>query len=257
MSEISEQEVPAGQVIYHEGGAGDAVFIVAEGRVEVLRTIGSDYVRLAVLGKGAIFGETGVIRSTPRSTTVRTIEPVKLMVIPREAFLATFQRENPLVLTVLRAMCNRLAHANSQLLTHHIYAEGAHLAETARIRVLADSREMQAQIGTDGIAVKGLPFRVGRHTGPEAKTTAGRADLTLHSAHGNEISPLQFAIEGHDGRLIVRDLESHLGTVVNGHRIAYFEESMVADLRFGATSIQAGGMDSPYRFQIIVERKNA
>lgn len=257
MSQFSEQRIRAGQEIYREGGPGDAVFIVTEGRVEVLRTVGSDRVRLTVLGKGAIFGESGVIRNTARSTTVRAIEPGNLMVIPREAFLSIFQRENPLALTLLRALCNRLAEANSQLLTHQLYSEGARLAEIGRIRLLADSREMQTQIGTDGLVVKNLPFRVGRHTGLETKSTVGRADLALHSAHGDEISPSQFSIEGHDGRLIVRDLESHLGTVVNGRRIAHFEESMLADLRFGGTSIQAGGMDSPFRFQVIVERKGA
>lgn len=254
MSQISEHSFGAGKEIYREGGPGDAIFIVTDGRVEVMRTVAGDTVRLTVLGKGAIFGESGVLRNTTRSTTVRALEPTKLLVIPKDAFLSIFQQENPLALTMLRAMCDRLAHANSQLVTHQIYNEGALLAEVARIRLLPDSREMQTQIGTDGLVIKSLPFRVGRHTGPEAKTQVGRADLTLHSAHGEEISPLQFSIEGRDGRLIVHDLESHLGTVVNGSRIAHFEESMAADLRFGATSIQCGGMDSPFRFQVIVER---
>ena len=57
-----------------------------------------------------------------------------------------------------------------------------------------------------------------------------------------------------DGRLMVRDLGSYLGTVVNGTRIAHFEQSASADLLFGDNSVQTGGLDSAYRFRIIVER---
>jgi len=58
-------------------------------------------------------------------------------------------------------------------------------------------------------------------------------------------------------RPVVRDLESDLGTLVNGLRIAQFERSGAADLRFGENRIQAGGLESPYRFHVIVEREAA
>ena len=76
----------------------------------------------------------------------------------------------------------------------------------------------------------------------------------VQASHGDEISPLHFAIENQEGRLVVRDMGSHLGTVVDGQRIGHFEEFSVADLLFGTTPIQAGGLDSPYCFQITVER---
>ncbi len=56
------------------------------------------------------------------------------------------------------------------------------------------------------------------------------------------------------GQMFVRDLDSHLGTMVNGRRIASFEHSAGARLGFGPNLVQAGGIDSPYRFRIVVER---
>ncbi len=254
MKELEEKSLPAGKVIYEEGGPGDAVFIVTDGKVEVARQIGDDHVRLAVLGKGAIFGESGVLRNTARSTTVRAVTPVSLMVIPKDAFLSVFRRENPLALTLLRALCDRLATAQSQLMVHQLYSEGAPYRAVRSIHLMGESPEMLSQLGSEGTTVGTLPYHVGRHLQPEEKTTVHKADLMVQASHGDEISPLHFAIENKEGRLIVRDLGSHLGTMVAGQRIGHFEEFSAADLSYGTTSIQAGGLESPYRFQIVVER---
>lgn len=254
MSQLNETSLGAGRVIYEEGGPGDAVYIITKGKVEVSRRIGGDQVRLAVLNAGSIFGESGVIRNTTRSTTVRTITPVTLMVISKEVFDSVFKRENPLALKLLRALCDRLAAVHRQLMTHHLYSEGALHDEVDAIRLIAGSPEMQAQIGSEGVVVKTLPFNIGRHLRAEEKPSVRKADLMVQASVGAEISPSHFAIENHEGRLIVRDHASHLGTMVDGQRIGHFEEFSVADLLFGTTSIQAGGMDSPYRFEIVVER---
>ena len=254
MDQIREQSVPAGKTVYKEGDPGEAVYIIAEGKVEVLRKVGRSRVRLAVLGKGSLFGEAGVIRNTQRSTTVRALVPVDLMVIPKPAFDSVFKQDNPLALTLLRALCDRLAQADMKLLQHRIYNDGAPVEEVRRMRLLADSPEVLAQIGSEGLIVEDLPFRVGRHLYPGETASADQVELMLRALQGAQISPLHFAIENCEGRLIVRDLASHLGTLVNRNRIGHFEEFSTADLRFGSTPIQAGGLDSPYRFLFVAER---
>jgi len=256
MDQLCEKDVPAGRIIYEEGGPGDAVYIVTEGKVEVLRDVGKDRVRLAVLGKGAIFGESGVLRNKARSTTVRAIEPVSVMVIAKDVFLSVFARENPLGLTVLRALCDRLAQAQSKLLTHQLFSEAAPYDRVKSIRLLPESQEMLAQIGSEGVKIDKLPFRVGRTLRSEERTAVRKAELAVQASHGDEISPQHFVIETDEGRLIIRDMASHLGTLVNGRRIGHFEEFSIADLRFGSTPIQAGGVESPYRFMIVIARKD-
>ena len=63
-----------------------------------------------------------------------------------------------------------------------------------------------------------------------------------------------FAIEDREGRLVVRNLGSPLGTLVNDRREVEFEEGLIAPLRFGANEIQAGGAESRYRFTLLVKR---
>lgn len=254
MHPMKEDRYGAGEVIYREGGPGDTVFIIKEGEIEVLRDVGGEQVRLAVLRKGAIFGEMGVLRDKPRSTTTRALGDTTLVTITKETFLATFRSDNPLALPLLRMLCERLSQADSQLVEQQIYSEGARADEVAGIHLLPDSPEMKAQIGSDGIEVADLPFRVGRHRRPGETASASQAELSLQSPGGEQISAQHFSIEAKDGRLMVRDLGSHLGTVVNGTRIAPFEQLASADLLFGENSVQTGGLESAYRFRVIVER---
>lgn len=253
---MKERRVSAGEVIYREGDPGDAVFIITEGKVEVRRLVDGKPVRLAVLGSGAIFGEMGVIRSKPRSTTVTAMDKVTLMAIPAETFLSIFRRDNPLALPLLQMLCGRLLRAENRLLEQRIFSEAARLDEVEKIRLLAASPDVESQIGSEGLIIDKLPFHVGRVALSGESAGAKPMELMLH-AQERQMSPLQFAIEGRGGRLVVRDLGSHLGTLVNGARIAHFEQSDMADLRFGENRIQAGGLESPYRFHLIVERKAA
>ncbi len=71
---------------------------------------------------------------------------------------------------------------------------------------------------------------------------------------GDPSGSVDFVLKDRDGRLAVKDLDSHLGTIVNGTRIAKFEERSIAGLTRGPNEIQAGGVESPYRFRVIVER---
>lgn len=254
---MKERQIEAGEIIYREGDPGVAVFVVKTGEVEVSRTVSGQLVRLAVLRGGAIFGEMGVLRDRPRSTTVRAIGPVTLIVIPKDAFLATFQRDNPLALSLLQMLCERLLLVDNQLLEQRIYSGAAVIGEIKQIRLLGASPEVESQIGSEGIVVKPLPFEVGRHKDPGSKEKPPHADLMLHAPNSAQLSRRHFVVEDQDGRLIIRDLHSDFGTLVNGGRIASFECSDAADLRFGENLVQAGGLESPFRFQIIVERKTA
>jgi len=252
---MEEQDYSAGETIYNEGDPGDAMFIIKEGEIEVLRDVDGDSARLAILPKGAIFGEMAVLRDLPRSTTARAIGPVRLVVLPKDAFLKAFTRDNPLGLKLLRTLCERLSQAGDQLLQSRLFSEGARIGSVDEIRLLPDSPEMERQIGKNGLTVGKLPFRIGRQPGAGEPTQAEPAELTLASSGNEQLSIDHLAIVDHEGRLAVRDLQSRLGTTVNGTRIAAFEQSDLAELTPGENTIQTGGTESPYRFHVIVQRK--
>jgi small-conductance mechanosensitive channel len=83
---------PAGAIVVRQGEAGDSLYIVGSGRVEVLVTphdvtshdSGQERV-LATLGPGDYFGEMSLMTGALRSATVRTREDAELLILDRAA----------------------------------------------------------------------------------------------------------------------------------------------------------------------------
>lgn len=76
--------VPAGTDIVREGASGDDYYVIATGRVAVL--IGEEIRR--ELGPGDSFGEIALLRSIPRTATVRAVEDADLAVVSGARFVA-------------------------------------------------------------------------------------------------------------------------------------------------------------------------
>ena len=249
MDEVTFQR---GTFIYREGDKPEAVFFVLTGEVEVLRTVEKRAVRLAIVGRGNFFGETGIIRKQPRSITAKARTDVTAIRIPGNRFLDMVRIDQPVGLAVLRRLCQRLAHADSKPLQS--WQPDEDIAPDAKItvRLLPGSHLVASLIGTEGIDIQKFPFRVGRRLQPGEAPLKTTTELALTGSDMYQMSPAHFALELIEHRPAVRDLGSYLGTVVNGVRLAKFETSEVALLQIGQNLVLAGGDDSPYSFAIIV-----
>lgn len=82
-------EMKKGDVVIGEGDASETLFILVEGAVEVLRS----GTKLAELGAGSHFGEMALLSQRPRSATVRTIAPSRLLALDRQSFYGLLQQD--------------------------------------------------------------------------------------------------------------------------------------------------------------------
>ena len=81
------EEFPAGALVVREGEAGEKLYLVYSGRVEVLRELSTGRQdAVAVLQAGEVFGEVSLLRSKPRTRSARTLEKCVLLSLSREAF---------------------------------------------------------------------------------------------------------------------------------------------------------------------------
>jgi zinc transporter ZupT len=81
--------VDAGGVLFHAGDPGDALYIVARGRVEVLQAPQGPAMpecAFAELGEGKAFGEMALLTGSARTATVRAVTDVDLLRIDKEDF---------------------------------------------------------------------------------------------------------------------------------------------------------------------------
>jgi diguanylate cyclase (GGDEF)-like protein len=117
-----EVSFQAGEAIVRQGAAGDNVFVVLDGRVEVLaRTEGEGVVTESVvywLMPGDTFGELSLLDGQPRSATCIAMIPTMCLHLEREAFLRAAQRNWTLTLALLRSMATRLRFADKRLAEH-------------------------------------------------------------------------------------------------------------------------------------------
>lgn len=82
---IRDRQLKAGEILFKAGDAGDALYIVAHGKVEVL-TDGSRGGAIAVLGAGHAFGEMSLLSGGPRTATIRAVEDTELLQIGKHDF---------------------------------------------------------------------------------------------------------------------------------------------------------------------------
>ncbi len=114
------QEFKFGQNIFKEGDKGNRLYIVAEGEVRISRDVpGSGEEALAVLKKGACFGEMAVLNRSERSTDAIANKDCKLITIARSDFelLLDFNRElaYKVLWSVIRMLSERLRITNDNL----------------------------------------------------------------------------------------------------------------------------------------------
>jgi HlyB family type I secretion system ABC transporter len=86
-------EYAYGDVIFSEGDAADALFVVAAGRARVLKGSGDAEVSLNVLSPGDSFGETALLRGGARTATVRASSDVTVFRLDAGVFRALAARD--------------------------------------------------------------------------------------------------------------------------------------------------------------------
>ncbi|MGD8727750.1 MAG: cyclic nucleotide-binding domain-containing protein [Gemmatimonadales bacterium] len=115
-----EQTFKFGQRIFNEGDPGNRLFIIADGEVRISRDVpGSGEEALAVLKKGACFGEMAVFDRSERSTDAIANVDCTLLTISRNDFemLLDFDRDlaYKILWSVVRLLSDRLRITNENL----------------------------------------------------------------------------------------------------------------------------------------------
>lgn len=103
----SEESAAAGEDIFAEGGAGDALFLVLEGRVRVHRQDKT----IAELGERECFGEMAILDASPRSATVTAVDEVALLKIARDDFEELLQEKQAIAQGIIKVLTRRLREA--------------------------------------------------------------------------------------------------------------------------------------------------
>jgi CRP-like cAMP-binding protein len=142
-----KREVPAGMVLLSEGMTSGHIYVLAEGRIEVVR----GKTQVAVVSEpGSVFGEMSVLLDTPHTATVRALSPATVYAY---ADAAGFMRSDPQIAFVIaRLLAQRLNSATTYLvdLKRQYAGEGNHLGMVSDVLAsLIHQQEAEFTPGSD------------------------------------------------------------------------------------------------------------
>lgn len=100
-------ELSAGQVLTRGGEPGDRFFVIVDGAVRV--EVSPD--RQHRIGPGEFFGEMSLLDGGPRSATVITDTPARLLLINRRDFSRLLKEVPGLAERIMVTLCKRLRQA--------------------------------------------------------------------------------------------------------------------------------------------------
>jgi CRP/FNR family cyclic AMP-dependent transcriptional regulator len=111
-----EKNVPRGSIILNEGDMGDALFVMASGRVKVLVSDADGReIILKILGAGDFFGELSLIDKEPRSASVVALDNTTLRVLSYQGFRDCLVRSPNIATAVMTALAKRLRDADRKI----------------------------------------------------------------------------------------------------------------------------------------------
>jgi NTE family protein len=106
-------EYKKGEVVYREGDAADAFYIISSGRVRVFtRTAHGDEKTLTVLHNGDSFGEISLLIGETHSATVQALNDALILQLQKKDFEEVINRIPSLVLYLSRSLSRRLRTSN-------------------------------------------------------------------------------------------------------------------------------------------------
>ncbi|HUS96573.1 MAG TPA: cyclic nucleotide-binding domain-containing protein [Hyphomicrobiaceae bacterium] len=109
----------AGEVVFRENDQPDAVYVLLDGRVDIIREAagGAGRVPLGQLETGTIFGETAVLCDRPRTATIEASTDVTVIQIDRQTFTDVVRDVPQLALAIARELALRLERMSERFAT--------------------------------------------------------------------------------------------------------------------------------------------
>ena len=247
-----------GDLLFQQADASDRVLRVRSGEVEVLREVGAATVLLGHARGGEWLGEMGVIEGRSRSATARAATDGEVEVLTARQFLEQVSSDPALARDLILRLSIRLRRIEDKIagdllpFAHDHSPDGTVIAEDATILLVAQNEALRARIGAAAIHVAKLPFLAGRIPVEGEAKPLRLPDLLIEDEAPFRLSRQHFMITRSGDRLILSDLGSTLGTIVNGQAIGHHFTKDAAPLHRGENHVVAGGWDSPFEFLVSI-----
>lgn len=116
----SEETYQDGQIIFKQGAAGDWIYQVISGQVEIVKQVGDREMIIETIGPEEVFGELSFISKSPRSATVRALGQTTVGIIDRSFLDEEYNKLSGDFRLILQALTRRLRTTTDMALTAQV-----------------------------------------------------------------------------------------------------------------------------------------
>ena len=227
-------EVPAGEYLFREGDLGTEMFIVQDGRIEIVKTVDGEEHQLAVLEKGDFFGEMSVLEELPRTASARTLADSRLLQINGSTFDQMLHDNPEIAVRMMRKLSSRLRRTENLLqdVLGRAAPAAAHEAPgtpmTDTQRPSSTQRMVHSETGVELFLSSGSESTVGRHD----PVTGIHPDIDLSEVDSSRSTSRRHAkVYRRGGKFfLTEEIGTTNGTFVNGIRL---ETGVPCELKAG------------------------
>ncbi|UCD99960.1 MAG: cyclic nucleotide-binding domain-containing protein [Chloroflexota bacterium] len=105
-----------GEVIICEGEEGNCMFVIQEGKVEVLIAGDKEQeIRLGIRGAGEFFGEMAIFDRDVRSATVRAMGEARVLTVDKKNFMRRVHEDPSLAFRLVETMSRRIREMGEEV----------------------------------------------------------------------------------------------------------------------------------------------
>lgn len=253
-------DVGSGQFVFREGQAGDDMYIIESGLIEIVRQVrGND--PIAVLEPGDFFGEMAILEDQPRFASARAKGNCRLLKIDRAAFGELLQQNFEIAVRIMRKLAMRLRRTeqNLQQVSTELIELKRRLTSETKANPVPEAQPAPAPVAAPPVPAARLRMKLvhaasGAEFGIRAdlpESLVGRPDPVTGVTPEINLGPLdtqrtlsrrhaKILVEG--GLCFVREeVGVTNGTFINGERLKTGVVTAVKagdTLRFGAIEVQ-------------------
>ena len=156
MSQVRVVRLEAGEILFREGDPADTLYVVVDGAVVPIAEEPTRK-RLAVLEKGAFFGEIGLVANQPRNATIEALVESRLLAIDRKVIWSIIRARPKISKILLRFLRERLIDRHirtSPFFAAFARAERSDVAREFRfLEIRGDTRVVEQGKPAEGLFV--------------------------------------------------------------------------------------------------------
>jgi hypothetical protein len=213
-----------GDFIFREGDLGTTMYIVHEGKVEIIQEIAGAEQKLTVLEKGDFFGEMAVLESLPRTASARAVGEVQLLQINSATFSQMLKDNPEIAVRMMRKLSRRIRETDTML---RDALSGSGKPPQPLPEMPEPIQETEAPQGPERLRHEksGMEF----HLAKGAETTIGRQDPVTGIYPDIDITPVdnQRSISRRHAKIyrrgekffLAEEIGTMNGTYANGQRL--------------------------------------